>query len=64
MEGLFEILEQVNHSFWLKLLETMKVYPVFHAEKLRKDLNNPLLRQANPNLLPLNLEDNKEKYKV
>jgi hypothetical protein len=34
MEGPFEILEQVNYSFWLKLPETMKVYPVFHVEKL------------------------------
>ena len=64
MEGPFEILEQVGHSFRLKLPETMKVHPVFHVEKLRKDLNNPLLRQANPNPPPLDLEDNEEEYEV
>jgi hypothetical protein len=42
----------------------MKVYPVFHAEKLWKDLDNPFPRQANPNSLPLNLEDGKEEYEV
>jgi hypothetical protein len=42
----------------------MKVHPVFHAEKLRKDLDNPLLGQANPNPLPLNLEDGEEEYEV
>jgi transposase InsO family protein len=33
MEGPFEILEQVGHSFRLKLLESIKAHPVFHAEK-------------------------------
>jgi len=42
MEGLYEILEQIGHSFKLKLLESIKVHPVFYAEKLRKDLGNPL----------------------
>ena len=37
MEGLYEILEQIGHSFKLKLLESIKVHLVFHAEKLRKD---------------------------
>jgi hypothetical protein len=64
MESPFEILEQVGHSFRLKLPETMKVYPVFHVKKLRKDLDNPLLGQANPNPLPLDLEDSKEEYEV
>jgi hypothetical protein len=43
IEGPFEILEERGHSFLLKLPETMKVHPVFHAEKLRKDPGNPLL---------------------
>jgi hypothetical protein len=34
MEGLYEILEQVEHSFRLKLLESMKIHSVFHTEKL------------------------------
>jgi hypothetical protein len=37
MEGPFEILEQYSYSFLLKLPETIKIYPVFYTEKLRKD---------------------------
>jgi hypothetical protein len=64
MEGPFEILEQVGYSFRLKLLKTMKVHPVFYVKKLRKDLDNPFPRQANPNPLLLNLEDGEEEFKV
>ena len=64
MEGPYEILEQVGHSFKLKLLDSMKVHPVFHAEKLRKDPNNPLPGQANPEPPPLELEDGETEYEV
>jgi hypothetical protein len=47
MEGLFEILEQIGHSFKLKLPKTCKVHPVFYAKKLCKDPANPLPGQAN-----------------
>ena len=43
MEGLYEILEQIGHLFKLKLLESIKVHPVFYAKKLQKDPNNLLL---------------------
>jgi hypothetical protein len=43
MDGPYEILEQIGHSFKLKLLESIKVHLVFYAKKLRKDLKNPLL---------------------
>jgi len=43
MYGLYEILEQIGHSFKLKLLESIKVHPVFYAKKLCKDLRNLLL---------------------
>ena len=42
MEGLYEILKQISYLFKLKLLESIKVYLIFYAEKLRKDLGNPL----------------------
>jgi hypothetical protein len=42
MDGLYEILEQIGHSFKLKLPESIKVHLVFHAKKLRKDPRNPL----------------------
>jgi hypothetical protein len=64
MEGPFEILEEHGHSFLLKLPETMKVHPVFYAEKLRKDPGNPLLGQANPEPLPVVLEDGEQEYDV
>jgi len=43
MDKLYEVLEQIGHSFRLKLLESIKVYLVFYAKKLCKDPNNPLL---------------------
>jgi len=42
MEGLYKILEQISYLFKLKLLESIKVYLVFYAEKLCKDLRNLL----------------------
>jgi len=64
MEGPFEILEERGHSFLLKLPETMKVHPVFHAEKLRKDPQSPLPGQANPEPPPVVLEDGEQEYDV
>ena len=43
MNGLYEVLEQIGHSFKLKLLKSIKVHPVFHAKKLCKDPKNLLL---------------------
>jgi hypothetical protein len=57
MEGPFEILEQVGHSFRLKLPDSMKIYPVLHADKLRKDPGNPLPGQFNPELPSLELKE-------
>jgi hypothetical protein len=42
MEGLYKILEQVGHSFKLRLLDSMKIHSVFHVEKLQKDSSNSL----------------------
>ena len=43
---LFRVIEKVRHSYRLKLLASIKVHNVFLANKLRKDLNNPLLGQV------------------
>jgi hypothetical protein len=64
MKRPYKILEEVGYSFKLKLPNSMKVHPVFHAKKLRKDPNDPLSRQSNPELLPLKLEDGETEYKV
>ena len=42
MDGPYEILEQIGHSFKLKLPESIKVHPVFYTKKLYKDPRNPL----------------------
>jgi hypothetical protein len=57
-------LEQIGHSFKLKLPESIKVYPVFYAKKLRKDPRNPLLGQTNPEPLLLEVKDGEIEYKV
>jgi transposase InsO family protein len=64
MEGPYKILEKIGHSFKLELPESMKVHPVFHAEKLRKDPGNPLPGQANPEPPALELEDGETEYEV
>ena len=62
-EGPFEILEQVGHSYRLKLPDSVKVHPVFHAEYLRKAPEDPLPGQQTPNPLPVKV-DQSSKYKV
>jgi len=57
-------LEQIGHSFKLKLPESIKVYPVFYAKKLRKDPRNPLPGQTNPEPPLLEVKDSKIEYKV
>ena len=47
-QGLYNVLTKKGHSYQLDLLLTIRVHSTFHAEKLRKDLNNPLPGQANP----------------
>jgi hypothetical protein len=42
----------------------MRIYPVFHAEKLYKDPGNSLPGQANPEPLLLELQDRETEYKV
>jgi hypothetical protein len=64
MDGPYKVLEQIGHSFKLKLLESIKVHPVFYAKKLCKDPRNPLPRQTNPEPLLLEVEDSEIKYKV
>jgi hypothetical protein len=64
MDGLYEVLEQIGHSFKLKLLKSIKVHPVFYAKKLHKDPRNPLPRQTNPEPPLLEIEDGEIEYKV
>ena len=40
------------------------MYPVFYAKKLRKDLENPLLSQTNPEPPLLEVEEGETEYEV
>jgi hypothetical protein len=47
LAGPFKILSIVRHSYCLKLPTSYKIWPIFYADKLRKDLDNLLLNQVN-----------------
>jgi hypothetical protein len=63
MASPFEILEQIGYSYKLKLLDLIKVHPVFYTKKLYKHSNNPLSRQPIDNTLSLAI-NNQIEYKV
>jgi hypothetical protein len=63
MAGPFKVLEKISHTYKLKLLESIKVYPVFYTEKLCKHPNNPLPSQPLDNILLVSI-NNQVKYKV
>ena len=52
MVGLYKILKKVGYFFKVKLLELIKIYPIFSLDCLRKVTDNLLPRQYN-NPLPL-----------
>ena len=63
MSGPYKIIEQIGHSFKLQLPDSIKVHPVFHADRLRKDPDNPLPGQQNADLPPVQVDD-QEEYEV
>ena len=60
MAGPFEITEKVGHSFRLRLPDSIKVHPVFHADRLRRAPEDPLPGQRNPEPPALDVNDNDE----
>ena len=63
MDGPYEIIEQIGHSYRLRLPESIKVHPVFHVDRLLKAPENPLPGQFNIPLPPLQVNDH-DKYEV
>jgi hypothetical protein len=57
------ILEKIGYSFKLDLPSSIKVHPVFYANKLWKHPNNPLRGQLAPEPEPLNVYGDDE-YEV
>ena len=64
MDGPYEVLEQIGHSFKLKLPESIKVHPVFYAKKLRKDPGNLLPGQTNLEYDLIEVQEGEEEYEV
>lgn len=61
--GPFEVIAKEGHSFRVQLPNSMAIHPVFNPEKLRKDPNNPLPGQNNPEPEPLYVTEDAE-YEV
>jgi hypothetical protein len=60
MAGPFEVLEKMSNLYKVKLPDLIKVHPVFLLDKLQKAATDPLPRQRNEPLLPIQVNSDNE----
>jgi len=60
MVGPYKILNKEGNLYKVKLLDLIKVYPVFLLDKLWKAVNDPLPRQKNKPPLPIQVNGDDE----
>ena len=60
MAGPYKILKKVRYSFKVKLLELIKIHPIFSLNYLWKAADDPLPRQYNNPLLLIQIAEDKE----
>ena len=64
MAGSYEIIKKCGHSWKVKLPESMKIWPVFYTQLLRKAATNPLPGQVNEPPPPIQIEDGEEEWEM
>jgi len=47
MAGLYKVLKKIGNLYKIKLLDLIRVYPIFSPDKLQKAINDLLPRQKN-----------------
>ena len=60
MAGLYKILKKVGYSFKVKLLKLIKIHPIFSLDCLQKAIDDPLPRQHNNPLPPIQITKDEE----
>jgi len=53
MAGPYKVLKKIGNLYKVKLLDLIKVYPIFLLNKLRKAINDLLPKQKNKPPLPV-----------
>ena len=60
MVGPYKILKKVGYSFKIKLPKSIKIHPIFSLDYLQKATDNPLPKQYNDPLLPIQITKDEE----